>query len=183
VRSRARPTDKSIRGDFPASSDHLYYKELTALAAAGHFSEEECQELRDHLASCTEVRKSERAFGDLVRCLWPLRSSIHEAVASAFSSWPSAKEFSLLSIGNKMTSPRFQVSDRGFRSVLRCESVCVASLLSHRLTTWGYFRRRLSVFSGISKVMWHDLAVSRAESQAQKSFPCQERTLRVRVFP
>jgi len=80
VRSRARPTDKSIRGNFPASSDHLYYKELTALAAAGHFSEEECQELGDHLASCTEVGKSERAFGDLVRCLWPSRTSLHEVV-------------------------------------------------------------------------------------------------------
>jgi hypothetical protein len=60
--------------------DHLYYKELTALAAGGYLSDEECQELRDHLAICLECQKSERAFGDLVRCLWPSRTSLHEVV-------------------------------------------------------------------------------------------------------
>jgi anti-sigma factor RsiW len=61
-------------------SDHLYYKELTALAAGGYLSDEECRELRDHLAICPACRKSERAFGDLVRCLWPSRTSLHEVV-------------------------------------------------------------------------------------------------------
>jgi hypothetical protein len=60
--------------------DHLYYKELTALAAGGYLTDEECQELRDHLAVCLECQKSERAFGDLVRCLWPSRTSLHEVV-------------------------------------------------------------------------------------------------------
>jgi hypothetical protein len=63
-------------------NDHLYYKELTALAAAGYLSDEECRELRDHLAVCLECRTSERAFSDLVRCLWPTRSSLHELVNS-----------------------------------------------------------------------------------------------------
>ena len=60
--------------------DHLYYKELTALAAGGYLSDEECQELREHLATCLECQKSERAFGDLLRCLWPSRTSLHEVV-------------------------------------------------------------------------------------------------------
>ena len=60
--------------------DHLYYKELTALAAGGYLSDEECQELRHHLTICLECQKSERAFGDLVRCLWPSRTSLHEVV-------------------------------------------------------------------------------------------------------
>jgi anti-sigma factor RsiW len=61
-------------------NDHLYRKELTALAAAGYLSDEECRELRNHLAVCPECRNRERAFGDLVRCLWPSRSSLHESV-------------------------------------------------------------------------------------------------------
>jgi hypothetical protein len=61
-------------------NDHIYYEELTALAAAGYLSDKECQELRDHLAICSECQKSERAFADLVRCLWPSRTSLHDVV-------------------------------------------------------------------------------------------------------
>ena len=68
-------------------SDHIYFKELTALASAGYLSDKECQELRDHLAICLECQKSERAFADLVRCLWPSRTSLQE-VADQMNSLP-----------------------------------------------------------------------------------------------
>ena len=59
-------------------SNHSYYEELTALAAGGFLSDDECQELKGHLAVCEKCRKSERAFSDVVRCLWPSRSSLHD---------------------------------------------------------------------------------------------------------
>ena len=63
-------------------SDHLYYEELTALEAAGYLSDEECRELSDHLALCLECRNSQRAFDDLVRCLWSSQGSLHVLLSS-----------------------------------------------------------------------------------------------------
>ena len=48
-------------------NDHSYYEELTALAAGGLLSDEECHELREHLVDCTECRQRQREFRDLVR--------------------------------------------------------------------------------------------------------------------
>ena len=61
-------------------NDHLRYEELTALAAAGYLSDEECQDLLKHFASCEQCRNSGRAFRDIVRCLWPTRDKLHELI-------------------------------------------------------------------------------------------------------
>lgn len=61
-------------------NDHLRYEELTALAAAGYLSDDESRELLDHMVLCDQCRTAERAFRDIVRCLWPTRSQLHEIV-------------------------------------------------------------------------------------------------------
>lgn len=61
-------------------NEHPYHEELAALAAAGFLSDQERQELLDHLISCEECRNAERAFGDIIRCLWPTRNQLHELV-------------------------------------------------------------------------------------------------------
>jgi hypothetical protein len=61
-------------------NDHPYHEELAALAAAGYLSDQERQELLEHLTSCEECRNAERAFGDIIRCLWPARSQLHQLV-------------------------------------------------------------------------------------------------------
>jgi hypothetical protein len=63
-------------------NDHLRYEELTALAAAGYLSDEECQDLLNHFVSCEQCRNSHRAFRDIVRCLWPTRDQLHQLVDS-----------------------------------------------------------------------------------------------------
>jgi hypothetical protein len=57
---------------------HSYFGELTALASAENLSETECEALREHLVVCKECRKSERAFRDLVTCLWLPRSDSND---------------------------------------------------------------------------------------------------------
>jgi Putative zinc-finger len=59
-------------------NNHRYYEELTALAAGGFLSDDECQALEEHLRICSTCRRSERAFSDVVRCLWPSRSSLQD---------------------------------------------------------------------------------------------------------
>jgi hypothetical protein len=61
-------------------NEHPYYEELGALAASGHISEKECHELREHLRTCESCRNVERAFRDIVHCLWPSRSQLQEIV-------------------------------------------------------------------------------------------------------
>ena len=61
-------------------NEHPYYEELAALAAAGHISDEECHELRQHLTICESCRNGERAFRDIVQCLWPTRNQLHEII-------------------------------------------------------------------------------------------------------
>lgn len=56
-------------------NDHSYYEELTAMAAGGYLSGEECRELREHLAICVECRRSEREFRYLVHAGLPLIQS------------------------------------------------------------------------------------------------------------
>ena len=51
-------------------NDHSCFRKLTALASAGYLSNDECEALRQHLAVCEECRNSDRAFRDLVGCLW-----------------------------------------------------------------------------------------------------------------
>lgn len=61
-------------------NDHPYHAELAALAAAGFLSDEEREELLEHVRSCVECRNAERAFGDIIRCLWPVRNKLHQMV-------------------------------------------------------------------------------------------------------
>lgn len=56
-------------------NDHSYYEELTALAAGGFLSDEECHELRKHLLDCAECRQTQQEFRDLVRSGLPLSRS------------------------------------------------------------------------------------------------------------
>lgn len=49
---------------------HSGFRKLTALASAEYLSDDECEALRQHLAVCVECRNSDRAFRDLVGCLW-----------------------------------------------------------------------------------------------------------------
>ena len=56
-------------------NDHSYYEELTALAAGGLLSDEECHELREHLVDCADCRLTQREFSDLVRSGLPLARS------------------------------------------------------------------------------------------------------------
>ena len=59
---------------------HSYFRELTALASAENLSDRECKALREHLVVCKECRNSERAFRDLVTCLWLPRSDSNDFV-------------------------------------------------------------------------------------------------------
>lgn len=61
-------------------NEHPYYEELAALAASGHISDDECRELRQHLITCESCRNAERAFRDILHCLWPSRNRLHEIV-------------------------------------------------------------------------------------------------------
>jgi hypothetical protein len=61
-------------------NDHPYYEELVALAASGYISDEECQELRKHLTTCESCRNTERAFRDIVHCLWPTKNQLYDLI-------------------------------------------------------------------------------------------------------
>jgi hypothetical protein len=65
-------------------SDHLYYEELTALAAGGHLSQEEQAALRGHAATCSECRRSIEEYRELVVSALPLtRDTTAETIAGA----------------------------------------------------------------------------------------------------
>jgi hypothetical protein len=42
--------------------DHSYYQELTALAAGGHISLQEYEELRRHVAACSQCKRDALAY-------------------------------------------------------------------------------------------------------------------------
>jgi hypothetical protein len=52
--------------------DHSYYEELTALAAGGHLSDSESEELRAHLAECAACREDAHAYGNIAGSGLPL---------------------------------------------------------------------------------------------------------------
>lgn len=61
-------------------SEHPYHEELAVLVASGQISEQECEELLKHLTQCKSCRSAERAFRDIVECLWPTRDHLHELI-------------------------------------------------------------------------------------------------------
>jgi hypothetical protein len=71
-------------------NDHSYYEELTALAAAGYLSEQECVELREHLAVCPECRLNTGEFRDLVRLGLPLTRSDFSGFVDKLKARPDA---------------------------------------------------------------------------------------------
>jgi hypothetical protein len=62
------------------TNDHPYFEEIAALAASGQISDEECDELLKHLTQCRLCRSAERAFRDIVECLWPTRDQLHAMI-------------------------------------------------------------------------------------------------------
>src|SRR5262245_34242640 len=71
--------------------DHIYYEQLAALAAGGHLTEPEREELRVHVGVCPECRESVRAYRDIVISGLPLTRDAGSAGREMVTAAPAAE--------------------------------------------------------------------------------------------